>query len=36
VIEESLATDMPPMPPPPAFEAADNNDSDGPEDDLPF
>ena len=36
VIQESSANEMPPMPPPPAIEAADNTDSDGPEDDLPF
>ncbi|PDH43368.1 MAG: hypothetical protein CND43_04030 [Flavobacteriales bacterium MED-G15] len=34
-VAETAATEMPPMPPPPAFEAADDN-TDGPEDDLPF
>jgi len=28
-------SEMPPMPPPPAFEPAEG-DSDGPDDDLPF
>ena len=36
VVQEASTTEMPPMPPPPAFEAADNTNSDGPEDDLPF
>jgi hypothetical protein len=35
VAGESSGSEMPPMPPPPAFEPADDA-SDGPDDDLPF
>lgn len=35
-LEASSNSEMPPMPPPPAFEPADDDASDGPEDDLPF
>ena len=35
VVAESSDSDMPPMPPPPAFEPADDT-TDGPDDDLPF
>lgn len=35
VAGETSNSEMPPMPPPPAFELADDT-SDGPDDDLPF
>ena len=34
-VGSSVDSEMPPMPPPPAFEPAEG-DSDGPDDDLPF
>ena len=34
-VSEAAPTEMPPMPPPPAFEAADEN-TEGSDDDLPF
>ncbi len=35
VVGESSDSEMPPMPPPPSFEPADDA-NDGPDDDLPF
>ena len=36
VIQDNIATDIPPIPPPSPFEIADDNNGDDSEDDLPF
>ena len=36
VIQDNIAADIPPIPPPSPFEIADDNNGDDSEDDLPF